>query len=129
MATPMPGASLERRSLLKELIPIEAVAGPSKDKGKSREEKEMGKGAIKKVQSSSLTISEYEGAFHNRDGAFIYNWIDDETGDCYCAGRVTPLFSFYQTSTWSHWCLQSTPIWILYKWPSPRTNQSHVART
>ena len=77
----MPGVALEKRSPLKELIPIEVVAGSSQGKGKSREEKEMDKGAIEKAQSPSLTMSKYADLFHEGDSAFVYNWIDDETGD------------------------------------------------
>jgi hypothetical protein len=46
-STPMPGVVLEKRSPLKELVPIEAVASPSKIKGKSKEE-EMDEGTIEK---------------------------------------------------------------------------------
>jgi hypothetical protein len=35
-----PSTEIEKESL-KELVPIEAVAGPSQDKGKSKEEAEM----------------------------------------------------------------------------------------
>jgi hypothetical protein len=69
------------RSPLKDLVPIKSVVGPSQDKGRSREQAEMEEGAIEKAQSPSLTVSEYKGAFHNRDSAFVYNWIDDESGD------------------------------------------------
>jgi hypothetical protein len=29
----------------------------------------------------SLTVSEFEGAFHQGDTAFVYDWIDDAHGD------------------------------------------------
>jgi hypothetical protein len=70
---------LEKRSPLKELIPIEA--SPNKDKGKSREEGELEEEAVKRVQSPSLTASEYVGSFHHGDSASVYNWIDGATGD------------------------------------------------
>jgi hypothetical protein len=57
----MPGITLEKRSPLMELMPIVAIAGPSHNKGKSREQAEMEEGAVKKVQPPSLTITKYEG--------------------------------------------------------------------
>jgi hypothetical protein len=80
-ATPMPGVSLEKRSPLKELILLNTIASPSKDKGKSREQVEMEEGKVEKAQSPSLTVSKYEGVFQNRDSTFIYNWIDNKMGD------------------------------------------------
>jgi hypothetical protein len=37
---------------------------------------------------SSLTVSEYEGAFHNGDSAFIHNWIDNETRDSHSQANI-----------------------------------------
>lgn len=68
MSTPMLGVVLEKRSPLKDLVLIEVIAGPGKDKGKSREQDEMDEGAIKKAQSPSLTMLEYASAFYEGDG-------------------------------------------------------------
>jgi hypothetical protein len=73
MSTPMLGVTIKKRSPLKELVPTEAVAGPSHDKGKSREQAEMDKGAAEKARSLSLTVSKYVGVFHGGDSTFIYN--------------------------------------------------------
>jgi hypothetical protein len=74
LATPMPGVAWELKSPLKELIPIELMAGPSHDKGKGKEQAEMDEGKPEKAQSPSLTVSEYEGVFHGgEDSAFVYN--------------------------------------------------------
>jgi hypothetical protein len=80
-AAPIPGVNWEKCSPLKDLVPIESVASPSQDKGKGREQWEMDEGRPEKAQSPSLTISEYEGAFHARDSTFVYNWIDNEHGN------------------------------------------------
>ena len=77
MATPIP----EVRSPLKDLIPIEASAGPSQDKGKGRAIEAMDEGKSERACSVSLTISKYEGAFHGGSSAFVYDWIDDAHGD------------------------------------------------
>jgi hypothetical protein len=77
----MPRVSLAKRSPLKELVLTKGVAGPSHDKGKSREQVEMEEGAIEKAQSPSLTVSKYMGVFHCGDSAFVYDWIDGATGD------------------------------------------------
>jgi hypothetical protein len=45
----MPGVAWELKSPIKELIPIESVAGPSQDKGKGREQAEMDEGKPKKA--------------------------------------------------------------------------------
>jgi hypothetical protein len=71
--TPMPGVTLDKRSPLKELVPIETFAGPSHETGKSREEHEMDEGAVEKAKSPSVTVFEYEGAFHNEDSAFMHD--------------------------------------------------------
>jgi hypothetical protein len=64
------------------LVPIESEAGPSRDKGKSKEQVEMEEGKPEKAQYQSLTVSKYEGEFHSgEDSAFVYNWIDNEHGD------------------------------------------------
>jgi hypothetical protein len=79
---PMPGIAWELKSPIEELILIESVAGPSRDKCKGKEPVEMDKGKPEKAQSQSLTISEFEGVFHGgEDSAFVYNWINDEHGD------------------------------------------------
>jgi hypothetical protein len=77
----MPGIGWEKHSPLKDSVPIESIAAPSKDKGKSKEQGEMEEGKPERAQSPSLTVSQYEGAFHNGDSAFVYNWIDDKHGD------------------------------------------------
>jgi hypothetical protein len=56
---------------LHELVPIEAIAGPSKCK----EEAEM-EGAIERVGLESLTILEFKGL------GYMYNWVDDVNGWC-----------------------------------------------
>jgi hypothetical protein len=78
-ATPMPGDRL--RSPLKELIPIDSSAGPSQDKGKGRAVEAMDEGKSESDRAVSLTISEYESAFHGGSSAFVYDWIDDAHGD------------------------------------------------
>jgi hypothetical protein len=45
---PMPGV-VQERAPLRELVPIKVVAGSSWDRGKSRGQAEMDKGAIKKA--------------------------------------------------------------------------------
>jgi hypothetical protein len=74
----MPGIGWEPKSPLKDLIPIESSAGPSQDKGKGKAVKTMDKGKSERGQSVSLTISEFEGAFHGGSSCFVYNWINDE---------------------------------------------------
>ena len=76
-ATPI----LEVQSPLKDLIPIELSAGPSQDKGKGRAIEVMDEGKSKRARSVSLTVSEYEGAFHGGSLVFVYNWIDNAHGD------------------------------------------------
>ena len=78
-STPMLGITL--RSLLKDLIPIELLSGPSQDKGKGRAVEAMDKGKSERARSVSLSISEYEGAFHGGSSCFIYDWIDDAHGN------------------------------------------------
>jgi hypothetical protein len=75
----MPGDRLQ--SPLRDLIPIESSAGPSKDKGKGRAVDAMDEGKPERDQSVSLTISEFKGAFHGGSSAFVYDWIDDAHGD------------------------------------------------
>ena len=75
----MPGDRL--RSPLKDLIPIESSAGPSQDKGKGRAVDMMDEGKSERERSVSLTISEFESAFHGGSSAFVYDWIDDAHGD------------------------------------------------
>ena len=41
----------------------------------------MDEGKLERGCAGSLTVSEFEGAFHKGDACFIYNWIDDEHGD------------------------------------------------
>ena len=77
MATPIPKV----HPLLKDLIPIESLAGPSQDKGKGRAIEAMDKGKSERAHLVSVTISEYEGAFHGGSSAFVYDWIDDVHGD------------------------------------------------
>ena len=76
-ATPIP----EIWSPLKDLIPIESLAGPSQDKGKGRAIEAMDEGKSERARSLSLTVSKYEGAFHGGSSAFVYDWIDDVHGD------------------------------------------------
>jgi hypothetical protein len=45
-ATPMPGVAWELKSPIKELIPIESVAGHSWVKGKGKEQAEMDEGLV-----------------------------------------------------------------------------------
>jgi hypothetical protein len=75
----MPGDRL--RSPLKELIPVDSPAGPSMDKGKGRAVETMDEGKSESDRAVSLTVSEYESAFHGGSSAFVYNWIDDAHGD------------------------------------------------
>jgi hypothetical protein len=77
----MPGIGWEVRSPLKELVPIESLAGLSKDKGNGKAVEAMDKGKSERERSVSLTMSKHEGTFHNRDSCFIYNWIDNEHSD------------------------------------------------
>ena len=69
------------RSPLKELIPVELSVGSSRDKGKGRAIKAMDEGKLERAHSVSVTVSEYEGAFHGGSSAFIYDWIDNAHGD------------------------------------------------
>jgi hypothetical protein len=78
-ATPMPGVKLQ--SPIRDLIPIESSAGPSQDKGKGRAVDEVKGGSSDRGRAGSLTVSDYEGALHQGDTCFVYNWIDDEHGD------------------------------------------------
>jgi hypothetical protein len=48
-ATPMLGITWELKSPIKELIPIESMAGPSREKGKGREHAEMDEGKPEKA--------------------------------------------------------------------------------
>ena len=64
-----------------DLIPIESSAGPSPDKGKGRAIEVMDEGKSKRARSVSLTVPEYEGAFHGGSSAFVYDWIDDAHGN------------------------------------------------
>ena len=66
---------------LKDLIPIESLVGPSKDKGKGKVVEAMDKGKLERACSVSLSVSEYEGVFHGGSSAFVYIWIDDVHGD------------------------------------------------
>jgi hypothetical protein len=75
----MPGDRL--RSPLWELIPVDSSAGPSQDKGKGRAVEAMDEGKPESEREVSLTISEYECAFHGGSSAFVYDWIDDAHGD------------------------------------------------
>ena len=76
-ATPIPGL----QSPLKDLVPIESLAGPSQDKGKGKAIEAMDEGKLERGCSVSLTVSEYKGAFHGGSSAFVYDWIDDTHGD------------------------------------------------
>ena len=77
VAMPIP----EAHSPLKDLIPIELSSGPSQDKGKGKAIKAMDEGKLERARSVSVTVSEYEGAFHGGSSAFVYDWIDDVHGD------------------------------------------------
>jgi hypothetical protein len=76
---PMPGVKLQ--SPIRDLIPIESSVGASQDKGKGRVIKAMDEGKSERGCSVSLTVSEYEGAFHGGSLAFVYDWIDNAHGD------------------------------------------------
>ena len=41
----------------------------------------MEEGKSERAHSVSVTVSEYEGAFHGGSLAFMYDWIDDVHGD------------------------------------------------
>ena len=73
--------SVELKSPLRDLVPIDAMAGPSQDKGKGRAVEVMHQGKSERARSVSVTVSEYEGAFHGGSLAFVYNWIDDAHSD------------------------------------------------
>jgi hypothetical protein len=75
---------------MRELIPIESSAGPSQDKGKGRAVEEMDEGKPERERSVSLTVSEFEGAFHGGSSAFVYNWIDDAHSDSSPEGPREP---------------------------------------
>jgi hypothetical protein len=75
----MPGDQLQ--SPLKELIPIDMSTGSSQDKGKGRAVEVMDEGKSESGHAVSLSISEYESAFHGGSSAFVYDWIDDAHGD------------------------------------------------
>jgi hypothetical protein len=75
----MPGVKLQ--SLIRDLIPIESLAGPSQDKGKGRAIEAMNEGKSERGCATSLTVLEYEGVFHQGDACFMYDWIDDAHGD------------------------------------------------
>ena len=75
----MPGVEL--KSPLRDLIPIEPLAGPSQDKGKGRAIKAMDEGKLERGQSVSLMVSEFEGVFHGGDSCFVYAWIDNAHGN------------------------------------------------
>jgi hypothetical protein len=75
----MPGVKFQ--SPIRELIPIKSSAGLSQDKGKGRAIDPMDEGKSERERSVSLTVSKFEGAFHGRSSAFVYDWINDEHGN------------------------------------------------
>jgi hypothetical protein len=75
----MPRVKLQ--SPIRDLIPIDSSAGPSQDMGKGKAVERMDEGKSERGCSVSLTVSEYEGAFHGGDSAFVYDWIDDAHSD------------------------------------------------
>jgi hypothetical protein len=75
----MPGVKLQ--SPIRELIPIESSVSPSQDKGKGRAVEVMDEGKSERGCSTSLTVSEFEGVFHQGDACFMYDWIDNAYGD------------------------------------------------
>jgi hypothetical protein len=75
----MPRVKLQ--SPIRDLIPIESSASPNQDKGKGRAVDAMDEGKSERDCSVSLTISEFEGAFHGGSSVFMYDWINDEHGD------------------------------------------------
>jgi hypothetical protein len=75
----MPGVKLQ--SPIRDLIPIKLSSGPSQDKGKGRAIDLMDEGKSEREREVSLTVSEFEGAFHGGSLAFVYDWINDEHGD------------------------------------------------
>jgi hypothetical protein len=78
-ATPMPRVCLQ--SPIRDLIPIESLAGLSQDKGKGKAVEAMDEEKSERGQSVSLTMSEHKGAFHGGSSCFVYDWIDDAHGD------------------------------------------------
>ena len=56
-------------------------SGPSWDKGKGKAIEAMDEGKSERSRSVSVTVSEYEGAFHGGSSAFVYDWIDNAHGD------------------------------------------------
>jgi hypothetical protein len=75
----VPGVCLQ--SPIRDLIPIDLSVGPSQDKGKGKAVEAMDEGKSERERSVSLTMSEYEGAFHGRDSCFVYDWIDNAHGN------------------------------------------------
>ena len=67
--------------MLKDLVPIDHPVGPSQDKGKGRAIEDIDEGKSERARSVSLTMSEFEGAFHGGSSAFVYDWIDDAHTD------------------------------------------------
>ena len=67
--------------MLRDLVPMDSPAGPSQVKGKGKAIEAMDEGKSERARLVSLTVSEYEGAFHGGSLAFIYDWIDDAHGD------------------------------------------------
>ena len=67
--------------MLRDLVPVDSSAGPSQDKGKGKAIEAMDEGQSEWARSVSLTMSEYEGAFHGGSSVFVYDWIDDAHGD------------------------------------------------
>ena len=67
--------------MLRDLVSVDSSVGPSQDKGKGRVIEDMDKGKSERAHSVSLTVSEFEGAFHGGSSAFVYDWIDDAHGD------------------------------------------------
>jgi hypothetical protein len=58
---------------VRDLIPIELLVGPSQDKGKGKAVNPMDEGKSERERSVSLTVSEFEGAFHGGSLAFVYD--------------------------------------------------------
>ena len=83
-STPMPSVRLQ--SLIRDLIPIKSLSGPSQDKGKGRAIEAMDEGKSERARSVSVIVSKYEGAFHGGSSAFVYDWIVSEP----LSGRHSP---------------------------------------
>ena len=95
--------------MLKDLIPVDPPAGPSQDKGKGKAIEAMDEGQSEQAHSVSLTVSEFEGAFHGGSSAFVYDWIDDAHGDSSLEGPRESFVEDWMTD-WSYQDAAEEPI-------------------